>query len=101
VTTSYSFSAELWHFPGEAGWHFITLPRDVSEEIREETAAFRKGFGSVKVTAEVRGQAWQTSIFPDSKSGSYLLPVKKAIRSAARLSAGDKVDVRLAIHDLT
>ena len=101
MTTSYSFSAELWHFPGEAGWHFITLPLDVSEEIREETAAFRKGFGSVKVTAEVGGQAWQTSIFPDSKSGSYLLPVKKAIRSAARLSAGDEVDVRLAIHDLT
>jgi hypothetical protein len=101
VTTSYSFSAELWHFPGEAGWHFITLPLDVSEEIREETAAFRKGFGSVKVTAEVGGQAWQTSIFPDSKSGSYLLPVKKAIRSAARLSAGDEVDVRLAIHGPT
>lgn len=101
MTTSYLFSAELWHFPGEAGWHFITLPVDVSEEIREETAAFRKGFGSVKVTAEVGGQAWQTSIFPDSKSGSYLLPVKKAIRSAARLSAGDEVDVRLAIHGLT
>ena len=79
----------------------MTLPRDVSEEIREETAAFRKGFGSVKVTAEAGGQAWQTSIFPDSKSGSYLLPVKKAIRSASRLSAGDEVDVRLAIHDLT
>lgn len=101
MTTSYSFSAELWHFPGEAGWHFITLPLDVSEEIREETAAFRKGFGSVKVTAEVGGQAWQTSIFPDSKSGSYLLPVKKAIRSAARLSAGDEIDVRLAVHGLT
>ena len=100
MTTSYSFSAELWHFPGEAGWHFITLPSDVSEEIREETAAFRKGFGSVKVTAKVGGQSWQTSIFPDSKSGSYLLPVKKAIRSAARLSAGDEVDVGLAIHGL-
>jgi hypothetical protein len=98
VTTSHSFSAGLWHYPDQSGWHFITLPFDVSEEIREETVAFRKGFGSVKVTAEVYGQSWQTSIFPDSKSGSYLLPVKKAIRTAACISAGDEVAVQLEIQ---
>ncbi len=98
VTTSYSFRAGLWQYPDQAGWHFITLPVDVSEEIREETAAFRKGFGSVKVTAKVAGQSWQTSIFPDSRSGSYLLPVKKAIRTAARIGAGDEVAVQLEIQ---
>ena len=101
VTTSYSFLAKLWQYPDQSGWHFVTLPVDLSEEIREKTAAFRKGFGSVKVTAEVSGQSWQTSIFPDSKSGSYLLPVKKAIRTAARISVGDEVAVQLATHDLT
>ena len=99
MTTSYSFRAGLWQYPDQSGgWHFITLPVDVSEEIREETAGFRKAFGSVKVTAEVSGQAWQTSIFPDSKSGCYLLPVKKAIRIAARLSTGDEVAVQLEIQ---
>lgn len=87
----------MWHFPEEAGWHFLTLPADVAEEIREETAGFRKGFGSVRVTAEVCGQSWQTSVFPDSRSGSYLLPVKKAIRTAAGISAGDDVAVQLEI----
>ncbi|WP_164206650.1 DUF1905 domain-containing protein [[Micrococcus luteus] ATCC 49442] len=33
-------------------------------------AAFRKGFGSIKVTAEIAGHMWQTSVFPDSTSGS-------------------------------
>jgi hypothetical protein len=33
------------------------------------------------------GHAWQTSVFPDSRSASYLLPVKKAVRDKARLSA--------------
>jgi hypothetical protein len=96
--TSYSFSAELWLYPGEAGWHFLTLPADVAEDLREEAAAFRKGFGSVKVTAEISGHSWQTSVFPDSKSGSYLLPVKRAIRAAARISAGDEVAVQLDIE---
>jgi hypothetical protein len=98
VTTSYSFRAELWHYPGEAGWHFITLPAEIAEEIREETVLFRTGFGSVKVTADIGGHSWQTSIFPDSNSRSYLLPVKKAVRTAAHVSDGDEVEVRLALQ---
>jgi len=98
VTSSYSFRAELWLYPGEAGWHFLTLPADVADDLREEAAVFRKGFGSIKVTAEISGHTWQTSVFPDSRSGSYLLPVKKAVRTAARISAGDDVAVRLEIQ---
>jgi hypothetical protein len=98
VTSSYSFRAELWHYPGEAGWHFLTLPAVVADDLREEAAAFRKGFGSVKVTAEIAGHAWQTSVFPDSRTGSYLLPVKKTVRDAVRISAGDDVAVQLRIQ---
>ena len=98
MTSSYSFRAELWLYPGEAGWHFLTVPADVSDDLREEAAVFRKGFGSIKVTAEISGHTWQTSVFPDSRSGSYLLPVKKAVRTAARISAGEDVAVRLEIQ---
>jgi hypothetical protein len=98
VTSSYSFRAELWHYPGVAGWHFLTLPPDVAGDLREESAAVRKGFGSVKVTAVIAGHTCETSVFPDSKSGSYLLPVKKAVRDAAHLSAGDNVAVQLDIQ---
>lgn len=98
MATSYSFRAELWLYPGEAAWHFLTLPMDVAEEIREESAAFRKGFGSVRVTAQARGQSWQTSLFPDAQSGSYLLPVKKSVRTAAHLATGEEVEVRLTVQ---
>lgn len=97
MTSSYSFRAELWLYHGEAGWHFLTLPADVADDLREEAAAFRKGFGSVKVTAEISGHTWQTSVFPDSKSRSYLLPVKKSVKDAAGIRAGDDVAVRLEI----
>lgn len=96
---SYTFRSEVWLYPGEAGWHFVTLPVDVAEEIREATALLRKGYGSVRVTADAGGQTWQTSLFPDTQSGSYLLPVKKAVRTAARVSAGDEVEVRLTVED--
>lgn len=98
MTATYSFRGELWHYPEEAGWHFITLPQDLADEISDEAAPFRKGFGSVKVTASIAGNSWSTSIFPESKSRSYVLPVKKAIRTAAGIRAGDDVDVELVLE---
>jgi hypothetical protein len=98
VTTSYSFRGELWHYPGETGWHFITLPQDLAEQLRDEAAPFRKAFGSVKVSVSIAGQRWSTSIFPESRSHSYVLPVKKGIRTAAGIRAGDEVDVELALE---
>lgn len=95
MAASYSFRGELWRYPEQAGWHFITLPRDLAEELRADAEPLRKGFGSIKVDAAVAGQRWSTSLFPDSRSSSYLLPVKKAIRAAAGIRAGDEVDVEL------
>ncbi|HSO90200.1 MAG TPA: DUF1905 domain-containing protein [Arthrobacter sp.] len=99
MALAYAFTATLWHYPGEAGWHFLTLPEQLAAEIREDTAMFRRGFGSVRITATVSGHNWSTSLFPDSKTGTYLLPVKKAIRTAAGLEAGDQVTVRLEVPE--
>ena len=98
MTPSYSFHAQLWLYPGEAGWHFLTLPPDVADDIAEQSGAGNKAFGSVKVAVEIAGHRWQTSIFPDNKLGSYLLPVKKDVRDKARITAGDAVDVRLELQ---
>ncbi|AXJ10247.1 DUF1905 domain-containing protein [Arthrobacter sp. PM3] len=98
MRTSYSFRGELWHYPEASGWHFITLPRDLADELGDAAAPFAKAFGSVKVTASIARQRWSTSLFPDSRSGSYLLPVKKAIRTAAHIRAGDEVDVELELE---
>lgn len=96
--TSYSFRGGLWLYPHASGWHFITLPPEVADEIRDESAPFHKGFGSVKVTASIAGNSWSMSVFPESKSHSYVLPVKKAIRTAAGISDGDDVDVQLVLE---
>lgn len=94
---NHAFDAALWRVPGESGWHFITLPAELAADIREETASRRKGFGSVKVTATVAGTSWSTSVFPDTQSGSYLLPVRKSVREATGIHSGDTVSVRLEI----
>lgn len=90
-----TFEAELWQHAGEGGWHFVTLPGDLADDVREHGP--HAGFGSVRVTVTLGPTTWETSLFPDSKTGSYVLPVKKQVRSAAGVEAGDRVTVRLAV----
>ena len=87
----------MWIHIGENPWYFVTMPPDQSDEIAEITAPMRKGFGSVRVEANVGTFTWLTSIFPDSKTGCYVLPIKKQIRLGANLEVGvpASVDIRL------
>lgn len=91
-----SFTAKLWLAEGDASWHFVTLPEELADDIAEATPR-RPGFGSVRVGVTIGGTTWTTSLFPDSKRGSYLLPVKKQVRTAEGLVAGDDVPVTLQL----
>lgn len=94
----FELRSPLWRSEGQAAWHFITLPRDVSAEIRAEFGALAAGFGSLRVEVKIGATTWHASIFPDSKAGSYLLPVKASVRRAEALEAGDEVRFVLRIR---
>ena len=66
------------------------------ELVRRLERGRRRGFGSVKVNAEVGASRWSTSVFPQ-KQGGWFLPVKKAICRAEGLEAGDEIAVRLEL----
>lgn len=97
LVESFEFTADLWRHAGEAAWYFVTLPHDVADDIDEITAESRRGFGSVRVEVTVGATTWSTSLFPDTKAASYVLPVKKAIRLAEALDDGSRVVVRLTL----
>ncbi len=88
----YEFTEPIWEHSGTQSWFFITLPHDVTDEIDELTEGRQRGFGSVRVQVTVGATTWATSIFPDTKAGSFVLPVKKAVRKAEGLTDGDPVD---------
>lgn len=94
----YAFSASLWLYPGDmAAWHFITVPRKETAAIDSVFKEFKKGWGSLPVEARIGKTTWKTSIFPDRKAGTYLLPVKAAVRRSEGIAAGDKVTIRLTV----
>jgi hypothetical protein len=59
----------------------------------------RGGFGWVGGRARIGATAWQTSIFPGS-DGPYVLPLKRAVRTAQGLGAGDVAAVSVELLDL-
>ena len=90
-------TAPLWLWSsGSASWHFITIPEELSDEIRAESLARRAGFGSVRVDATIADVTWRTSVFPQ-KGGGYILPVKADVRRRAAIAAGHQVDVTLEV----
>ncbi|MCD2441495.1 DUF1905 domain-containing protein [Agromyces sp. SYSU K20354] len=95
----FRFTAPLWEWSSQGGWFFVTLPQDVASDIRE-VPRMPRGFGSVRVRVTVGSSTWSTSVFPDSKRGSYLLPVKKAVRQVEGLLDGDEIEVALEVLDL-
>lgn len=96
INYSYNFTAEVWPYPGPGSWHFITVPLDISEEIKSLQVK-RPGFGAVKVQVLIGGTAWQTSLFPDKESGCYFLPVKAAVRKREQLAPGVEALVELSL----
>ncbi|MEO5773306.1 MAG: DUF1905 domain-containing protein [Sphingomicrobium sp.] len=91
------FTAPLWLWnAGKGSWHFITVPEELSLEIRAERFGSSGGFGSVRVEATIEGVTWRTSVFPQ-KAGTYILPVKAEVRRRADIAAGDQVRVALEL----
>lgn len=80
------FRAKLWIFETSAApWFLVTLPKELGARIRFESAGLKAGFGSVRVQVTVGDTTWKTSVFPDKKSGSYVLPVKAEVRNNENL----------------
>ena len=95
----FTFKNDVWVFSAtKASWHMVTVPKDISADIKAFTKHLAKGFRSVKVTATIGKTRWKTSLFPDSKSGCYFLPLKASVRKDESISKSDEVTVQLSIE---
>ncbi len=99
IDLEYSFSAEVWLWQSESAtaWYFVTLPVELSEDIKAFTKHLARGFRSVKVEVRIGATTWNTSLFPSKEQGAYLLPIKKPVRVAENIGAASKVEVHLRV----
>lgn len=89
--------SQVWAYPGMAGWHFISVPAKESQAIKKDFGKVAKGWGSLRVGVTLGKTNWETSIFPDKKSGTYLLPLKAQVRQKEGIYDKDKVSFTLRL----
>jgi hypothetical protein len=91
----YGFTEKVWKYDGPAGWHFVSLPGETSTEIRQMLKGQEEGWGRLKATAKVGDSEWKTAIWFDTKSNTYLLPVKAEVRKKEQIKVADKITVTI------
>lgn len=97
IDLDFEFTADLWEYSGKGSWHFLTVPNEISADIKAFTKHTARGFRTVRVKAVIGDSEWQTSLFPDKKSGCYFLPVKAAIRKIENIKDGSSVTAQLSV----
>lgn len=93
----YKFNETIWQHSSQGGWYFITLPVDISGEIRENLKWQEEGWGRMRAIAKIGTTEWETAIWFDGKINSYLLPVKGNVRLKEKLKAGDLIEVEIFV----
>lgn len=90
-----TFEGEVIEWRGPAPFHFVAVPLDVAETIRDVAAMVTYGWGVIPVTARSGGTSWTTSLFP--RDGGYLVPVKDVVRRAEHIDLGDMIEITLSL----
>jgi hypothetical protein len=91
----YHFNSKPWKYIGPGSWIFISLPEDVSREIRNNLKSEEQGWGRLKAVAKIRKTEWKTAIWFDTKMKTYLLPLKAAIRKKESIEIDKKISVTI------
>lgn len=93
---NFSFSGAVWRYPGAGGWHFVSLPKKISAQIKQANTN-PKPWGYVKVHAAIGKTSWQTGLWPQAKEGVYLLVIKASVRAKEGIQEGDKIQARMEL----
>lgn len=94
---TYSFSGVVWQYPAVGGWYFVSLPTDMTEEIRKHLNWLGEGWGRLRVTAKAGSSSWETAIWFDKKHCTYLLPIKAEIRKKESIAVNHEIVITLWI----
>ena len=92
----YTVRAKVWRWKG-GSWHFATLPAKQAAAIRRQFGGTARGWGSIRVRLKIGDTEWNTSLFPERKSKSYLFAIKADVRKAEGIDEGDRITAVLHI----
>lgn len=95
---TFTVEATVWRYTGAGGWHFANLPETVAADIRAKFAKPARGWGSIPVRIRIGETEWETSLFPDRKTRSYLFAIKASVRKDEGIVDGSRITAVVCIR---
>jgi len=90
-----SFQTTIIEWRGPAPFFFAPVPAAQAAEVERIKRQASYGWGVIPVEAEIGGVTFTTSLFP--RDGTYLLPIKLAVRRHTGITVGDAIAVEMTI----
>ena len=90
-----AFEGEVWEWRGPAPYHFVSVPDELCDEVRDAAEIVSYGWGMVPVAVSIGDTSWTTSLWP--REGGYVVPLKDRVRRAEQIELGDVVGVELRV----
>lgn len=92
----YMFTAKPYQHSVVEGT-FVSLPKHISLEIRNNFKRMEEGWGRLRVIAKTGESEWQTAIWFDTKQETYLLPLKASIRKKENIILNKEIVISVLI----
>ena len=93
---NFTFTASVWEWRGPAPYHFVSVPLEIAQEIKELASAVTYGWGMIPVAGKIGNTSFTTSLW--AKNGTYVVPLKDSVRKAEGISLDDTVSVELTLR---
>ena len=93
---NFTFTASVWEWRGPAPYHFVSVPLEIAQEIKELASAVTYGWGMIPVAGKIGNTSFTTSLW--AKNGTYAVPLKDSVRKAEGISLDDTVSVELTLR---
>lgn len=90
------FRGEVIEWRGPAPFHFVLVPPEEAEWLHHISPDVTYGWGMIPVSGRVGSTDFTTSLWP--RQGSFVVPLKDAVRKAEGIDLGDVIEVRLTIR---
>lgn len=89
------FEADVIEWRGPSPYIYAVLPAEPAAAVARVKRAASYGWGVIPVEASIGGVTFTTSLFP--RDGTYLLPLKLAVRRRIAVTVGDVVKVAMRV----
>lgn len=91
-----SFTSEVLYWRGPAPFYFLKVPGEEATSINDISKLVSYGWGVIPCDVLIGDVEFYTALFP--KEGSYLVPLKKAVRDDIKVDEGDSVKATIRIN---